>query len=100
MGQNLLSLSPAFLRVRPSIYLAAAALVSILPLTVYASGFSQFGVRYYVEVFPFLIAAMNAIPKEMEWRRLELSTTTKVFIGASMALTISQTLIVWAYGLA
>ena len=91
MGQNLLSLSPAFLLAKPSPFLAMAALTSILPLTVYANGFSQFGARYYVESFPFLIAAMTS---------RKLSKSGKALIAASIVLSMSQTLIVWFYGLA
>jgi hypothetical protein len=66
-----------------------AALASILPLIVYASGFAQFGVRYYVESFPFLIASMN-----------ESEASTRRLIVVSVILSMAQTLIVWRWGLA
>ena len=91
MGQSLLSLSPAFLLARPSPYLAMAVLCSIPPLMWYASGFVQFGARYYVEAFPFLIASMRSSSQ---------SPSAKALIAASMVLSISQTLIVWTWGLA
>jgi hypothetical protein len=62
-GQALLLTSPAFiLALRPSLKGAVTILMwlaSILTmgasLTVYASGFMQFGTRYYVQIFPFLL---------------------------------------------
>jgi hypothetical protein len=62
-GQALLMTSPAFiLAFRPSLKAAVPVLMwlaSILTmaasLTVYASGFIQFGTRYYVQIFPFLL---------------------------------------------
>ena len=66
MGQALPLTSPAFvLALRPSfrrpipILLALAAAVSSLPsLTCYASGYAQFGTRYYLQVYPFLFVLM------------------------------------------
>ena len=62
-GQALLLTSPAFiLTLRASLkrwetvlMWLAAALTMGASLTVYASGFVQFGTRYYVQVFPFLL---------------------------------------------
>ncbi|GEM_PF-1667057 len=62
-GQALLLTSPAFiLTLRPSLKSSVTLLMwmaSILTmaasLTVYASGFTQFGPRYYVQIFPFLL---------------------------------------------
>lgn len=67
MGQSILSLSPALLTVRFSPWLMAAVLVSIPALTVYASGFSQLGCRYYVQVFPYLIMAMRKQKPVLIW---------------------------------
>lgn len=75
MGQALLSLSPAFLMVQWSPWLMAALLCALPPLTVYASGFSQLGCRYYVQIFPFLIAAMNG---------KKLTTSGKALVTASI----------------
>jgi hypothetical protein len=65
-GQALLLTSPAFiLALRPSLKRAevvlmwlAALLTMSASLVVYASGFVQFGVRYYVQVFPFLLVLL------------------------------------------
>jgi hypothetical protein len=62
-GQALLFTSPAFvLALRPSLKRAmtllmwlASVLTMSASLTVYASGFVQFGTRYYVQIFPFLL---------------------------------------------
>jgi hypothetical protein len=62
-GHALLLTSPAFvLTLRPSLKAAvpllmwmAAVLTMSASLLVYASGFMQFGTRYYVQVFPFLL---------------------------------------------
>jgi hypothetical protein len=62
-GQALLLTSPAFiLALRPSLKRAqtlllwlASALTMSASLLVYASGFMQFGTRYYVQIFPFLL---------------------------------------------
>ena len=66
MGQGLPLTSPAFvLALRPSFkqkimpLLLLAALAGSLPsLTVYASGYVQFGARYYIQVYPFLLVMM------------------------------------------
>ena len=71
-GQALILTSPAFLlALRPDfrkpvpLMLLLAACVSMGPsLLVYASGFMQFGTRYYVQVFPFLFALMVLGVKE------------------------------------
>jgi hypothetical protein len=63
-GQALLLTSPAFvLALRPSLKKLVTAslwMASILTmsasLSVYANGFMQFGTRYYVQIFPFLLA--------------------------------------------
>jgi hypothetical protein len=66
MGQGLLLTSPAFLlALRPSflcptaglLYLATV-LIMVPGLLVYANGFVQFGARYYVQVYPLLLALM------------------------------------------
>jgi hypothetical protein len=62
-GQALVLTSPAFiLALRPSLKQAvpllmwlASILTMAASLTVYAPGFVQFGTRYYVQVFPFLL---------------------------------------------
>ena len=65
-GQALLLTSPAFiLALRPSLkkpetlllWIAAAFTMSA-SLLVYANGFMQFGTRYYVQIFPFLLVLM------------------------------------------
>lgn len=91
MGQALLSLSPAFLLTKFGPWLIAAALVSLPALTVYANGFSQLGCRYYVQVFPFLIATM---------KMGTITSEAKKLICASILLSMSATAIVWSYGLA
>ncbi len=64
MGQALILTSPAFLlALRPSflkplpILLALAIILTMGPgLTVYANGFAQFGARYWLQVYPFMLA--------------------------------------------
>jgi hypothetical protein len=96
MGQALLSLSPAFLLARSGPWLMAAMLVSLPALTIYANGFSQLGCRYYVQVFPFLIAAMI----QLETGGANLTGSAKALICASVFLSMSATMIVWDWGLA
>ncbi len=65
-GQALLLTSPAFiLALRPSLkkpipvlMWLATLLTMSASLTVYASGFVQFGTRYYIQVFPFLLVLL------------------------------------------
>ncbi len=88
MGQALPLTSPAFvLALRPSfrrpipILLALAAVVSSLPsLTCYASGYAQFGTRYYLQVYPFLFVLMAL---GMKYRIDQLS---KILIVVSVFL--------------
>jgi len=89
MGQSLLSLSPAFLMVRPSLYLLAAIVASIPSLTVYANGFTQLGCRYYIQIFPLLIASMPTDPD----RR------TKTLIVVSIISSLYATMVVMKWGL-
>lgn len=71
-GQALIWTSPAFLgalRVRERsarvlcLWLMTLG-VSLPSLLVYASGFVQFGARYYVQVYPFLFALLNLHAQE------------------------------------
>lgn len=88
MGQSLPLTSPAFvLALRPSFkqrimpLLLLAALAGSLPsLTVYASGYVQFGARYYIQAYPFLLAMMAM---GMKRRADQLS---KILIVTSIAL--------------
>jgi len=67
MGQGLpltspafvLALRPSFKRKLPLILLLAAVVGSLPSLTVYSNGLAQFGARYYVQVYPFLLVLMG-----------------------------------------
>ncbi len=89
MGQSILSVSPGFLLTRFSWSLVAAIMCSLPALTVYASGFSQLGCRYYVQVFPFLVASMDR----------EVSGRAKALIILSILSSQYFTTIAWVYGL-
>jgi len=102
MGQALLLTSPAFvLALRPSFLrplpalVAAAAILSSAPsLLVYASGFSQLGARYYVQVYPFLLALIAmGIGKDAKPDQL-----TKILIAASIIFVAFFTWQVRWYG--
>jgi hypothetical protein len=89
MGQALLLTSPAFvLALRPSIRkpvtlaLWVAALLPCIPVLIwYWNGTSQFGARYYVEIFPFLLVLMAlGIENQMA------DQLTKALILASIVL--------------
>ncbi|MGH7986702.1 MAG: hypothetical protein ACREQX_10520, partial [Candidatus Binataceae bacterium] len=60
----LLALQPSFKRAIPLSLLLAACFSMGPALLVYANGFQQFGTRYYVQVFPFLLALMILGVKE------------------------------------
>ncbi len=91
-GQALVLTSPAFiLALRPSLKRAAPVLIwlaAILTmgasLTVYASGFVQFGPRYYVQIFPFLLVLV-ALGVGAGKRVDQL---TKILILASMFIVV------------
>ncbi len=53
-----LALRPSFRRPIPLLLALATVVVSIPSLTVYASGYAQFGTRYYLQVYPFLLVMM------------------------------------------
>lgn len=102
MGQALLLMSPAFvlalrpsfLRPLPALVLAAAILSSGPSLLVYASGFAQLGPRYYVQIYPFLVALIamgigkNAKPDQL----------TKILIVVSIVFVTFFTWQVRWYG--
>ena len=54
----LLALRPSFRKVIPLLVLLAAEFCMGPALLWYANGFTQFGLRFYVQVFPFLIVLM------------------------------------------
>jgi hypothetical protein len=87
-----LALRPSFLKPLPVLVVAAAALSSGPSLLVYASGFAQLGVRYYVQVYPFLLTliALGAP------RRLD--QLTKILIVVSIILVVFFTWQVRWYG--
>lgn len=70
-GQALTFTSPALILAvnanfrRPmAILIAACAVIGAIPsLTCYANGFVQFGARYYVQVFPFVLVLMGFAAK-------------------------------------
>jgi hypothetical protein len=92
MGQALLLISPAFvLALRPSFAQPRAALVLLAALLTsgpsmlwYANGFAQLGPRYYVQVYPFLLALIamgigkNAKPDQL----------TKILIAVSIVFVV------------
>jgi len=88
MGQALTLTSPAFvLALRPSfrrpipmLIALATALASIPSLMWYAGGFAQFGTRYYLQIYPFLLVLMAL---GMKRRADQIS---KILIVASVAL--------------
>ena len=88
MGQSLpltspafvLALRPSFRRPIPVLLALATAVVSIPSLMVYASGYAQFGTRYYLQVYPFLLVMMAL---GMKGRIDQLS---KILIVASIFL--------------
>ena len=91
MGQSLFSLSPAFaLGVRWSSWFFCALVCSVPALTVWASGFSQLGSRYYVQVYPFVIASLD---------ERGIDPTLKRLIVASIVLSMYFTYVAWVYGL-
>ena len=85
VGQALLLTSPAFvLCLRASLkeletwmLWLAIVLISIPSLTVYAGGFTQFGMRYYVQIFPFLLVLLAKQP---------IDQITKILIFFSIIL--------------
>lgn len=92
MGQALLLISPAFvLALRPSFAKPRAALVLIAALLTsgpsmlwYANGFAQLGPRYYVQVYPFLLALIAmGIGKEAKPDQL-----TKILIVVSIVFVV------------
>lgn len=87
LGQALFSLSPAFLTADFTPWILAAGLCSIPALTVWASGFAQLGCRYYVQVFPFLLASMRETP------------TTKRLIVLSIISSTYFSSVAWIWGL-
>jgi len=100
MGQALVLTSPAFiLALRPNFLRPTTILVALAgalcagpSMLWYANGFAQFGARYYVEVFPFLLTliALGAP------RRLD--QLTKILIAISIALVVFFTWQVRWYG--
>jgi len=90
MGQCLPLTSPAFvLALRPSfkrpipILIALAAVAASIPsLTVYASGYAQFGTRYYLQIYPLLLVLMALGMK----RRVD--QMSRILIVASIALVV------------
>ncbi len=102
MGQALLLTSPAFvlalrpsfLRPLPALVLAAAILSSGPSLLVYASGFAQLGPRYYVQIYPFLLALIAmGIGKDAKPDQL-----TKILIVVSVVFVTFFTWQVRWYG--
>lgn len=87
VGQSLTVTSPALILVvnanfrRPmTILIAACAVIGAIPsLTCYASGFVQFGARYYVQVFPFVLVLMAFAAKR------NFDQLARVLIVISMA---------------
>lgn len=89
---------PAFLLIlRPKFSVEVAALwftvllVSVPSLTVYANGYTQFGVRYYIQVFPFVLVLMAFEP---------LDQFAKILIVASVLLTTYGAMVVRVWGFA
>ena len=99
LGQALLLMSPAFvLALRPSFLrpipalLLAAILSSGPSLLVYASGFAQLGPRYYVQIYPFLLALVAlGIGRRAD-------QLTKILIVISIVLVVFFTWQVRWYG--
>jgi hypothetical protein len=61
----LLALRPSFLRAIPVLVLLAAG-VSMGPVLLwYANGFMQFGMRFYIQIFPFLMVLMALGAQEL-----------------------------------
>lgn len=89
-GQSLLLTSPALLlafrdrySARESRHLLLASGLSVLPaLCVWSNGVEQFGARYWIQAFPFLIALMALAP---------LDRTAKALIILSIILCVWQT---------
>ncbi len=90
MGQSLplttpafvLALRPSFKRPIPILIALAAAMTSIPSLTVWASGYAQFGTRYYLQIYPLLLVLMALGMK----RRVD--QMSKILIVASIALVV------------
>jgi hypothetical protein len=100
-GQALTLTSPAFvLALRPSFRkaipatLMLAAIAVMLPVLFYhVNGFVQFGARYYIQCFPFLLALMALGVAEKGFGQME-----KILVAASILLVGSGTWIVRAWG--
>jgi hypothetical protein len=75
-----LALRPSFRRPIPLLLALITALASVPSLCWYASGFSQFGTRYYIQVFPFLLALMALGMKQ------RVDQMSKVLIVVSILL--------------
>jgi hypothetical protein len=87
-----LALRPSFSKPLPALILAAAAISSGPSLLVYANGFAQLGSRYYIQIYPFLLAliALGAPRK--------LDQLTKILIVLSIVLVVFFTWQVRWYG--
>jgi len=77
-------LRPSLKRAAPVLIWLAAILTMGASLTVYASGFVQFGPRYYVQIFPFLLVLV-ALGVGAGKRVDQL---TKILILASMFIVV------------
>jgi hypothetical protein len=88
----ILALRPSFLRPTPILIGLAAALCSGPSMLWYANGFAQLGTRYYVEVFPFLLALIAlGTPRKLD-------QLTKILIVLSIILVAFFTWQVRWYG--
>jgi hypothetical protein len=92
-GQSILWTSPAFLLAlyaplrRNTVWLWNAVLAGSLPsLLVYASGYVQFGARYYIRIYPFVLLLMGIAVREHG-----LDYVNKGWIVLSIALVLFGT---------
>lgn len=74
------ALRPSFRRPIPALIGLAAVIASLASLTCYASGYAQFGTRYYLQVYPLLLVLMAL---GMKHRADQMS---KILIVTSMIL--------------
>jgi hypothetical protein len=75
-----LALRPSFRRPIPALLALAAVIASLASLTCYASGYAQFGTRYYLQVYPLLLVLMALGMKH------RVDQMAKILIVASMIL--------------
>jgi hypothetical protein len=88
-GQALTLTSPAFVlalrssfrRALPATLMLAAAAVMLPALFYHVNGFVQFGARYYIQCFPFLLALMALGSAEKGFGQME-----KILVAASILL--------------